>query len=84
MHQRLAIAFAQTTERQIRDVRATTPRRLEYRAKGDRQQHRQMPHPVDGQIQQFARGRVDPLGVLEHHQHRLVPRLGFELIEQCF
>ena len=43
------------------------------------QQHRQPPHPVDGQIEQLARGRVDPVGVLEHHQHRPAPRHGFEL-----
>jgi hypothetical protein len=35
-----------------------------------------------GQIQQLARGRIDPVGVLEHYQHRPVPRLGFELAEQ--
>ena len=46
------------------------------------QQHRQPPHPVDGQIQQLARGWIDPVGVLEHHQHRPAPRLGFELAEQ--
>ena len=28
-------------------------------------------------------GRVDPVGVLEHHQHRPLPRLGFELVEHC-
>jgi hypothetical protein len=31
-------------------------------------------HPVDGQIQELARGRVDPVGVLEHHEHRPVLR----------
>ena len=30
VHQRLAIAFAEPIERQIHDVGATTPRRLEY------------------------------------------------------
>ena len=47
-----------------------------------RQQHRQPPHPVDGQIQQLARGWTDPVGVLEDHQHRAAARLGFELVEQ--
>ena len=60
----------------------TAPGRLKFGTKGDHQQHRQPPHPVDGQIQQLARGRVDPVGVLEHHQHRPAPRLGFELAEQ--
>ena len=67
VHQRLAVAFAEPIERHIHDVGGTTPRRLEFGAKGDHHQHRQMPHPVDGQIQHFARGRVDPVGVLEHH-----------------
>ena len=82
LHQRLAVAFAEPIERQARDVGAAAPGRLEFGTKGDRQQHRQTPHPVDGQIQQLARGRIDPVGVLEHHQHRPVPRLGFELAEQ--
>jgi hypothetical protein len=77
-----AVAFAEPIERQTRDVGAPGPRRLKFGTKGDRQQHRQMPHPVDGQVQQFVRGRVDPMGVLEHHQHRSAPRLGFELAEQ--
>jgi len=42
-----------------------------------------MPHPVDGQVQQFAGGRVDPVRILEHHQHWVMPRLGFEQVEQC-
>ena len=83
MHQRLAVAFAEPIERQARDVGTSTPGRLEFGAEGDRQQHRQMQQPVDGQIQQFARGRIDPVGVLEHHQHRPLPQLGFELGEQC-
>ena len=83
LHQRLAVAFAEPIERQTRDLGAAAPGRLKLGTKGDRQQHRQMPHPVDGQIQELARGRVDPVGVLEDHQHRPVPRLGFELAEQC-
>src|SRR6516225_5915016 len=42
-----------------------------------------MPQSVDSQIQQFARGWIDPVGVLEHHQHRPAPYLGFELIKPC-
>jgi hypothetical protein len=45
--------------------------------------HRQPPYPVDDQIQQLPRGLVDPVGVLEYHQHRPVPRHGFELAEHC-
>ena len=82
LHQRLAVAFAEPIERQTRDVGAAAPGRLEFGTKGDHQQHRQLPHPVDGQIQELARGRIDPVGVLEYHQHRPVPRLGFELAEQ--
>ena len=81
MHQRLAVALAEPIERQARDMGAAGPGRLEFRAKGDRQQHRQMPHPVDGQVQQLARSRVDPVGVLEHHQHRPLPCRGVEQAE---
>ena len=61
-----------------------SPGLLKLRPEGDDQQERQPAHPVDGQIQELARGRVDPVSVFEHHQHRPVLRLGFELIEQCF
>jgi hypothetical protein len=63
-------------------MRVAAPGWLKFRAEGDDEQHRQLPHPVDGQIQQFARGRVDPMSVLEHHQHRPLPCQRCELPKQ--
>ena len=51
VHQRLALAFAEPVERHTRDVGAPGPGRLEFQAKRNRQQYRQIPHPVYGQIQ---------------------------------
>ena len=82
LHQSLTLAFAEPIKRQARNVSATRPGRLEFGTKRDCQQHRQTAHPVDGQIQQFARGRVDPVSILKHHQHRPATRFGFELTEQ--
>jgi hypothetical protein len=62
-------------------MRLATPSVLEFGAEGDDEQHRQPPHTVDREIEQLARGWIDPVGVLKYHQHRSVPRLGFELAE---
>ena len=43
----------------------------ELRAERYDQQHRQVAHALDGEVEQFARGRVDPVGVLQDHEHRL-------------
>jgi len=43
---------------------------MEFRAERDDQQHRQIADPLDGEVEQFARGRVDPMRVLEHHYYR--------------
>ena len=70
LHHRLAGAFAEPIERQTRDVRATTPGRLEFGTKGDRQQHRQTRapgRPSDPAIRARS-GRSS--GVFEYHQHR--------------
>src|SRR5437588_9738567 len=37
---------------------------------------------LDGQVEQLARGRVDPMRVLEDHHHRLLARQTFELPDQ--
>ena len=61
---------------------ATAPRRLKFRAKGDYQQNGQLPHTIDCQIKQLARGWIDPVSVLQHHQSGSLPRFGFELAEK--
>ena len=65
-------------------MRLAAPGVLELRPKGDNQQDRQPGCPIDRQVEQFARGRIDPMCVLENHQHRAGTRQGFELMQQCF
>src|SRR6478672_8979688 len=60
----------------------TSPRRLKFRAKSDCQQNGQLPYTIDCQINQFARGWIDPVCVLQHHQDGLLPRFSFELTEK--
>ena len=48
------------------------PGRRELRARGDQQQHGQGLHPFDGALEELGRCRVEPLAVLQHHEHRLV------------
>ena len=66
----------------VGDVGQAPPRRLEFRAEGDQQQHRQLAHALDGEIEHLQRGRVGPMRVLEQHQHRLLLRQPLHLIEQ--
>ena len=69
-HHRLAVAFAETIEHHTADMGLAAPGRMEFGTEGNQQQHGQLPDPVDGQIQQFSRRRIDPVNVLEHHQYR--------------
>jgi hypothetical protein len=73
---------SQAVERDASDVRETGPGRLVFRPEGEERQYRQGADALDGQIEHFERGRIGPVGVLEQHQHRLLPRQCFELVEQ--
>jgi hypothetical protein len=42
-----------------------------------------MPEPIRHEVKQFKRGRVCPMGVLEHAQDRFPSGEALELIEQC-
>jgi hypothetical protein len=46
--------------------------RLELGAERHDQQHRQAADTLDCEVQQLARGRVNPMRVLENHDHRLL------------
>src|SRR5262245_37633404 len=61
---------------------AANPERLKFRAKGDCQQNGQVPHTIDCQIKQLARGWIDPVSVLQNHQNGSLPRFSFELAEK--
>ncbi len=71
----------QPAERDRRDLRQALPGRVEFRPEGDQQQHRQTPDPLDREIEQFERGRIGPMCILEQHQHRLSPCKAFDLIQ---
>ena len=66
----------------MRDLRLAGPGRLELGAERHDQQHRQAAHALDGEVEQLARGRVDPMRVLEDHEHRLLAGQTFELPDQ--
>src|SRR6202030_1459981 len=76
------VAPVEPVQSQRRDLRQPAPRRLEFRAEGQDQQHRQARRPLDRQIEQFARAGIDPVQVLDHHQHWLLAGEGLELMEQ--
>jgi len=61
------VMSVQTIERQHRYLRPAGPGPLELEAKRHDQQHRQTARPLDGEVEQFARGRIDPMRVLEEH-----------------
>jgi len=56
--------------------------RLEFRAECQDQQHRQARRPFDGQIEKFARAGIDPVQILDRHQHRLLAGESVELMQQ--
>ena len=57
---------------------------LELRAEGYDQQDWQFRYAIERQIEQLARGRVDPMHVLENHQNRPGARQRVELVQQRF
>ena len=69
-------------ERQHRDLRLAGPRGLELWAERHDQQRGKVADPLDDEIEQLARGRVDPMRVLEDHDHRLLARQAFDLPDQ--
>jgi hypothetical protein len=70
--QHCAFSSVEPVEQQCADMRRSAPGLLEFGTKCDDQQDRQSADTVDRQIQQLARGRVDPMDVLEDHQHGLL------------
>jgi hypothetical protein len=67
--QRRGIPNVEAIERECADMRGAAPYLAELGAKGDEEQDRKSPDAIDRQIQQFVRGRIDPLSVLENHQY---------------
>ena len=84
LDQRRAVAPAEPVQRQHRHMRLAAPGVLELGTEGDDEQDGQPRYPIERQVEQLARGRVDPMRVLEHHQDGPAPRQGFELMQQRF
>ena len=65
-------------------MRLAAPPVLKLWPERNHEQDSKARHPGDRQVEQFARGRVGPMRVLEDHQDGLAPRQGFELMQQRF
>ena len=82
LDQRLDLPADKAIERQRRDVRVPHPQRQSVGPSGHDQQHRQPGDALDERVEQLPGGGIEPLRVLEDHQHRLPPGQGFEVPEQ--
>ena len=71
-------------ERQARHMRLSHPRRVELGAERYDQQHRKGFNPVHGPTERFQARRIDPMRILEDHQHRLLACQSRELRRQRF
>src|SRR5882724_9006063 len=61
-------------EAKQRDVREIRPRRLLVRPQGDDEKDRQNPDPVHHSFEQLRRRRIEPMRVLQDHEHRQLAR----------
>ena len=64
-------ALAKTIETECSDVGPSYPGRVELRAICDDQQHAKGSQPVHCTTQHFKAGWIDPMHILENHQHWL-------------
>ena len=77
----LSLAPAQLIQRQHRHLRLDAPGVPKLGAEGDDQQDRQQPYAIECKVEQFPRGRIYPMRVLEYHQDRPALSQGFELVQ---
>ena len=82
LRQRCALALIEPVERQRGHVCLAGPGRRELGAEGDEEQRRRTLHPLDDKIELLPRRGIDPMGILEDHQHRPLPREHRELPQQ--
>ena len=64
-------ALRQAIQDEGGDVRLSDPRRVELRPERHDQQRPKGPNPIHHPAERFKARRVDPLRVLEDHQHRI-------------
>src|SRR6516165_6027437 len=77
-----AVVPVEAIERQCADLLLPSPGRLELGAERHDQQYRQGADALDHQFEQLARGRVEPMSVLENHYDRLPAGQTLELPDQ--
>jgi hypothetical protein len=65
--QRRTVTPVEPVQRQHRHMRPAAPGVPKLRAEGDDEQDTQPRYAIERQVEQLARGRVDPMRVLEHH-----------------
>ena len=70
---------AEPVEGECGDMRPSNPRRLELRPERDDQQHAKGSHPVHRPTERFKARGVDPMRILENHQHRIGCRQRLQL-----
>ena len=71
-------------QRQARHLRLSHPWRVELGAEGHDQQDRKGSDSIDRPTERFQARRIDPMRILEDHQHRLLARQSRELRHQRF
>jgi hypothetical protein len=81
-HDCLDAGATQAVEGQAGNVRVRSERRLVVRPAGQQKQDASRGDPVQALLDHLERGRVDPMGVLENHQHRLSCSQARQLIDQ--
>jgi hypothetical protein len=77
-HQGGAFAPAEPWQRHHRYLRLAAPRWMELGPKRRNEQNRQLLDAREREIEQLARGRVDPVQIFENHEHRLLSGENFE------
>jgi hypothetical protein len=84
LDQRRAVAPAEPVQRHHRHIWLAAPVMLKFGAEGDDEQDRQPRYSIERQVEQLARGRVDPMRVLENHQNGPAQRQCLKLAQQSF
>jgi hypothetical protein len=79
IYHRSDFALAEAIKGESGDVGPTNPRRLEFRSIGDNQQHPACSQPINRAPNRFQARWVNPMHVLENHQHRLGLRQRLQL-----
>jgi hypothetical protein len=79
VNHRSDFALAKAIKCESGDMGPTNPRRLELRSIGDNQQHSECSQPIHRAPNRFQARWVNPMHVLENHQHRLGSRQRLQL-----